>query len=103
MAVDIGRDGPPGPGWVSFERMSRKQAIATCIALQDQRDKAHHDIAVLHEAVDDARRWTAHLEAENAATVALLDLEHVTKPCPNERAGPCRLAHQVARVLGVAP
>lgn len=31
---------PPGPGWTSFERQTRAQAIATCHALLDQRDRA---------------------------------------------------------------
>jgi hypothetical protein len=38
-----------------------------------------------------------------AAVLSLLDLEHVTEPCPRNELGPCSLAHQVARTLGVAP
>lgn len=53
-------DGPPGPGWKPFHRLTRQQAITTCLALEAQRD---HALA----SRDDARRIACSLEADLAA------------------------------------
>ena len=65
----------------SFEAMSRKQAITTCYALEDMRDKAVAEVASLRHlivAADSICSLILHRESQSLSIQTVSDLKRVT-------------------------
>ena len=55
---------PTENGWVRFDRMNRKQAVTTCYALEDMRDRALAEIGRQKAAREAEREKTRDLMEE---------------------------------------
>ena len=64
----------------SFEKMSRKQAIATCYALEDMRDKALAEVDAFRHlliAADSICSLILHRESQSLGIQTVSDLKRV--------------------------